>query len=369
MSTTVAVGDFQVSSTDETAEQMVEALTPHEDDKPTPHVVMDKGQPVEEKPKDGLSKAASDLGKAGAKAAAKARKEQAKAAPAEEEGEAEEQDGQEAAPETPKDRRGDPRFDPKARIAESRREAREAKERADRVEQEARELRTRLERLEREKQAPAQPQPAQERRSAPAADDAPREEDFESYPEFVRATARYEYAKAAEKAQREAHAHRAASEHVQRINSVVDGYRGAISKATDEDPDFADYVRPITDRLVPSFTLPADEPRNGWNWLADDLISSGESAPALLRYLAEHDDDLQRIAALSMPRAVTRELAKIETRLAAATTGTHAEREVSKAPPPVTPVTGSPTVASGQKYREGMSLDDYAKGWKPSPRR
>jgi hypothetical protein len=82
-------------------------------------------------------------------------------------------------------------------------------------------------------------------------------------------------------------------------------------------------------------------------------------------HFTEHPEDLQRIAALSTPRAVSREMAKLEARLEAATSGNSSKREdVSRAAPPVKPVTGKPYVSEGEEYRPGMSLDEYARIWR-----
>jgi hypothetical protein len=87
-------------------------------------------------------------------------------------------------------------------------------------------------------------------------------------------------------------------------------------------------------------------------------------------HLSEHPDELQRIAALTTPRAVSREMAKIEARLEAATTGDPSSKreEVSRAAPPVKPVAGKPYVTESGEYREGMTLDEYAKIWKKQNR-
>jgi len=361
MSSTVVAGDFTVTSSYESADSMVEALTPQEEAPDTPQVIKDGGKTVEaDDPKEGLSKAASELGKAGAKAAKAARKEAAKTETAE---------AEEKEPEKPRDTRGNPRHDPKARVEQATREAKEAKERALRHEQENRELRARVERLERGGGERLDGPPARTPEPT-AAPQEPRSEDYETYEEYVKAVARHEYRVASEEGARQAYAHYQAQQHVQKLNGVVEGYRTAYEKASTEEPGFADSVRHITDRLVPSFTLPNDAPRGPMNWLADDLLSYGESAPALLRYFRDNEAEIQRFAALSMPRAVTRELAKIEDRLTAATTGPSVERGVSKAPPPVTPVTGTPSIANNGAPRNGEDDDAWFRrnGVKPPKR-
>src|SRR5678815_1468849 len=72
----VIEGDgIRIESSEETAEQMIAAVTPKKDE-PTKFKAVKDGPPEkEEKPKSAISKAASDLGKRGGKAAAKARAE------------------------------------------------------------------------------------------------------------------------------------------------------------------------------------------------------------------------------------------------------------------------------------------------------
>jgi hypothetical protein len=114
--------------------------------------------------------------------------------------------------------------------------------------------------------------------------------------------------------------------------------------------------------LRAEFQLADGEQPTGENWITNELVFSPESAPALMLHFTAHPEELQRIAALPNPRAVSREMAKLEARLDAATTGASSKRDsdVSRAAPPVKPVTGKPYVTESG-YREGMSLDEYYK--------
>ena len=80
----------------------------------------------------------------------------------------------------------------------------------------------------------------------------------------------------------------------------------------------------------------------------------------MLIYLSEHPDQFQRIASLKTPRDVSREMAKIEARLEAATASTSSRPSVSKAKPPVRLVTGSPATATVEPSDES-SFDDHYK--------
>ncbi len=323
-----------------------------------------------------LSKAASELGKKGGAAAAKARAKADKAKEPETgeaaEAKASDQDAAEE-PEQPAEpekdaKKGNPRHDPQARVAQATREAAEARREAAEARREAAEARARLERLERDRQAretpAAAPQTAQDARTAPDADEEPREEDYESYKDFVKATATWQYRQEAREAQKQFYAHQAAAAAADKLDKTIGGFKDAVSKAG---PDFAASLSPEVSGLQPSFTLERGERPGPSNWIADEFLSAPERAPALMLYLSEHPQDFQRIAALSSPRAITRELAKLEVGLEAATAGTSAKPESSKANPPVRPVTGAPSVASGSGGpRPGETFDEwYVRTQKP----
>jgi len=155
----------------------------------------------------------------------------------------------------------------------------------------------------------------------------------------------------------------------------------ALERALDaKTAEFRKIAAPAVDRyseevlsLETDFQREARDPRepsSAPNWIANELVFSPEHAPALMLHFTEHPEELQRIAALSTPRAVSREMAKLEARLEAATAGDSARRDddVSRAAPPVRPVTGKPYVSEATEYRPGMSLDDYSKVWSKQTR-
>lgn len=375
---TVSVDGWDISGTDESASDMLEGLSgPDEAAINAPHIKVDRGQPVEaEEPKEGLSKAASELGKKGGEAAAKAKAKAAREAKKEAKADDGDEDdsvhragsertaGAEAKTEVSEEetesgatseaqepsKRGNPRHDPTARVAEATRQAKEARERAERAEREASEYRYRLEQAERAKQ------PAQEARPAPSEDAEPQEGDFENYSDYVKALARHEYKTAAREAQQQYQVHAQAAAHVQRVTQTADAFKAALAKAAESDPELHEKLAPEVMNLGPSFMLEPGVRPGPHNWIADDLLSAPDRAPGLMLYLSEHPAEFQRIAALSSPRAVTRELAILSVKLSdAATNGTSSERRVSKAKPPVTPLTGSPHTASDLPDDE----DDY----------
>ena len=158
--------------------------------------------------------------------------------------------------------------------------------------------------------------------------------------------------------------HAQASKFAGEVDTLVGGWTKALNDAYAEDEGFRDRVSPVIARLPLPTKLIRPDGQGGWvdvygrpshppdaaNWIADDLMSFPERARVLLPYFAEHPQELIRIADFKSPRAVTRELTLIESRLDA-TSGTPPETrsgskpEVSKAKPPVPPVTGSPRVS------------------------
>lgn len=357
MSTVVTVGGLTATSTTESAADMTTALSPSEPEAPEPRVVQDKGQPVDPE-KAEISKAASKLGEKGGEARAKALK--AKPIPekkADEAGRPEpspsedvEGDGEPSA-EHPSEveetaeqkdaKKGNPRHDPQARVAQATREAAELR-------REAAELKARLDRLERERTAPVEARDGQEQKQPAAREDVePEEGDFESYSDWVRAHAAWNRREWKREAAREQQARTVASKYAARIDGAVTGLKTAVDKATAADPEFMSKVSPEVMAFKPTFMLDRSTERpSAKNGIADYLLSAPESAPALMLHLTEHPDVLQRIAALPNSHAVTREMAILEAKLSdAATASTSAERQVSKAKPPVRLVTGSPHTA------------------------
>jgi hypothetical protein len=109
--------------------------------------------------------------------------------------------------------------------------------------------------------------------------------------------------------------------------------------------------------------LEKGEPRTFRNVIAETAFRAGDTAPALLRYFAEHDDEVDRLSELSPDaylRAVGRIEAKLESTEGAAPTERPAPKvEVSSAKPPVRPVTGSANAVPADDLGDDSSLDDH----------
>jgi hypothetical protein len=345
--TTATVGGFTVTSNSGISEAQLERdLKPKSD--------------------DAASRAGSELGKRGGKAAAEKRAAEKSDLKAEQtepddkpepvEAKAEPEEKSEAKAEEPEkppeEKKGDPRHDPKARMLEATRKEAEAK-RALAAEREARTaLEARLEALERS----GKPAPAEQPKRDPDAKPTP--DGFDSYEEYLDARDAYNRKSwEAETRQRS---------QAEQVDRAIGEQKRRFAEVTV--PNLEKYSEEVLS-LQTEFQIPEGAKPTGANWIANELFFSPESAPTLMLHLTEHPEELQRIAALTSPRAVSREMAKIEARLEAATTATSPEREdVSRAAPPVRPVTGKPYVTESDEWKPGMNLDDYSRIWNKQKR-
>lgn len=329
---TVESEGFKVTSNHETAEQLGANLN-------TP----------EEKPD--LSEAASELGKASAaKRAAETQDGNETAETDAKPKEVQDEAGNEAATKP----LGKPRDDPRARMLEATRKEAEAKREVARLAAE----------LERYRQAAKPAEPPAEKPKVPTGkprlnDILANEEDFnegiEKYFDERLQAARQEWHQEQEVRTR-------AEAHVRGVDSLIQKHRTALLKAAAENPVFDERAGPILLSLPPPTPLLADP--NQWgpgHIVSDEIIFSGEKGPALLLHFADHPDDLQRILALQSPDDVKIEMRLIARGLSAAPTAP-APVQVSKAKPPVRPVTGAPHTAESVPD-DGSSYEDHKRYW------
>lgn len=342
-----------ITSNTENTEQITETLKPEAAPEP-------EAEPEKERdPK--LSKAASKLGKAGGEAAAAKRAEAKAAEEAEAEGGTSEEDDIAAAEQAEKEGKlGKPRHDAKARMLQKAREAKSLKAEVERE----RTARQALERRLAEGTAPQKPKAAEATTDAPA---KPKAEDFDNYEDFVEARARFAANEEWEKREKASQEQAQFTARDNSIREAVTTFQSRFEEAAKADPAFTDKTRDLAGFLRPSFLLGKGEPRDQFTAIADEIITS-EQAPALMLHLSEHRDDLQRIASLGSPRAIAREMAKLEERLGAAPTSAPAPRgEVSKARPPIRPVAGTPYTAD-QVPGEEASYEDHKRYWNKQDR-
>lgn len=299
-----------------------------------------KGEAKDEKPD--LSKAASALGREGGKAAAEARKQRAESEPVPDVHGVDERAGdlEEKGEEVPEKPLGKPRDDPRARMLEATRQAAEAKRERDYY------------RALYEQARQGQPQAEPE---TPQLEKPPfKPEDFPEYEDYLSAREAWTLDRWRQQAAQEAEL----SGFANRIDSAVQDFHGRIQEAFGQ--EYESKISEEVRLLRPSFALSAGEPVGAENVVADEILSS-ERAPALMVYLSEHPEVFQRLATLPSPQAVQREMAKLEGRLEAATTATQPQlRSVSKAPPPVRPVTGTPMTSENELTGE-ESYDEHVR--------
>lgn len=364
--TTVSDGGLSVTSNSETSEQIKTALN--------------DGQEPEA---DGISKAAREMGRKGAQARW-SRAREIKPIPDKPKVEAKPESApegtpepREASPEAPEAKEakpaekplGKPRDDPRARMLEATRKEAEAKRAAAALQAERDALKAELDRV---RSVPA-PQERINWHPTVVSEDAPPDpKNFRSEAEYAQAYIDHRAAQqartivqaelqraaqAARQQQFEQEFHEMASKH-------VEGFKSAMDKQIKADPGFVEKLSPdvlgLSSSLEPSVqTISAD------NVIADEIILSGENAPALSLYLSEHPDEFQRLRALPTYQEVQVEMRILAKSLkGAATAGTVPKGEVSKAKPPVRPVTGSPhavTDLDEMAADENVSFADYAK--------
>ena len=349
---TVSVGDFEVTTNYSSPEELRASFGVDEKGEKLP-----EDQPSEE---EKAAEAARVLGKKGGEAAA-AKRAEAKAAEAETE---EEPPAAEPEKPTPQElaerRRGNPRYDAKAKVQLEIRERKAAEERAARAEAE-------LERMRAERATPkAEPKRAPDDDPEPVDTDPAYEGKYDKYLEDrSRWAARDEFRQQSRKAQAQAQAE-AMRQHFQvRATNFEKAYETALK----EDPELDEKLGDFGD-VVPTSVFVALHPGQTpklENHLAEEVFSDAENAHRWLLYFSGHPEEFGRLANLPNGRALLREMGRIEERWDAASTAT-APKPKSQAKPPVRPVTGTPFADEEEDLGQIEDLDTYVskrpKSWK-----
>lgn len=112
-------------------------------------------------------------------------------------------------------------------------------------------------------------------------------------------------------------------------------------------------VRPDFQEVLASTELQISQP-------VTELILESEVGPAVVLYLAENEDETERINGLSPARQLA-EIGKIEAKLASKATTKVEKKVVSKAPTPVKPVSGSAPVAKKSLDDPSLSAEEWIK--------
>lgn len=375
MTTTVAVDGWNVTA-DEPAEDMLAALTPPKDEDPQPRVTVQDGEPVPEDPDAKVKEAAAELGKRGGKAAAEARKAAEKEKPAAKEPEPEpEETAEQKAAADRKAREGNPRHDPKARIAQLAREKREVEAAAEQERRRAAALEARLAEIERKVAPPAAERPAEPQKAAGKLE-KPDPNNYETHDEYLDARDEYNRQKwdaEQQDRQRAAAVQQQAHAFVAHIQQVANTHAERVAQASESDPDFLSRVTPDVAAICPSIEMQPGEPLQASHIVADEIIRS-EKGPALMLHFSAHPDEFQRILALRTRTRDEIEEVKFEVRhvarsLGAATGATSPRTRVSQAPSPVRPPTGAPPTAADSDPAEGDSYDEHFRKMNAKERR
>jgi len=228
--------------------------------------------------------------------------------------------------ETPQKDYSKPRHSARARVEQATRQAKEERQRADAAERRSGEMEARLKALEQGQAGEQEP---------PVDPNAPNPDKYKTYEDYVKAMTQYTVKQEGQVRELQARA----GAYQRAIQQSVTSFQEKLQAAATKHPDFMERVSDEIMDLEPSFTLQGGRP-TVYNAIADEIFDLDDLAPMML-HLSEHPDVLQRLATLK-PRALVREMARLDASLSTATTGAPV-RAASRAKPPVSPVTGSPT--------------------------
>lgn len=335
----------------------------------------DKPAKAEKPAKLSPSDHARELGKRGGKAAAAARAEAkpeekpeklepgAKPAPAKEKsaGEEVEPDEPDEDDDAPLSKRAQRRVEVATRKqAEARREAAEAKQA---LERERARYEAELAEARRGRGDAKEPDPRR-RADGPqdprtASDGRPREEDFEKFSDYLDARDEYNRKEWERDHQRRQHAER----EVTNVQSYVQDFVKHVPKEmlSDLDPELVE--------MKPIWFLGDDEPIQIENLVATEILYLRDKAPAVLKHLSDHPEEIARLKGLRNHPDV-----RLEVQLLARTLGSRSDATAgdppdsgeqapkparSKANPPVRPVTGAPHVADGDPTPRPEEENDF----------
>jgi hypothetical protein len=174
-------------------------------------------------------------------------------------------------------------------------------------------------------------------------DPEPTEEQFEAYKDYVKAQSRWE-------ARQELKAFNAAQAEMQRrvvINGQMDQAKQAFSGRIKE-AGGQEFLDKLSEDVL---NIAADTP-------VGVAVRDSEMAPKLMQYLSDHPDELRALSGLH-PAHIFRAIGKIEGKLEGVAVTGNAPRvvAVSRAKPPVKPVTGMPAV--GNELSEDTPFEEF----------
>ena len=174
-------------------------------------------------------------------------------------------------------------------------------------------------------------------------DAEPTEEQFEAYKDYVKAQSRWE-------ARQELKAFNAAQAETQRrvtINGQMEQAKQAFSGKIKE-AGGQEFLDKLSEDVL---NIAADTP-------VGVAVRDSEMVPKLMQYLSDHPDELRALSGLH-PAHIFRAIGKIEGKLEGVAVTGNAPRvvAVSRAKPPVKPVTGMPSV--GNELSEDTPFEEF----------
>lgn len=281
------------------------------------------------------------------------------------------------------------RKDPKARIAQQSFDQREAERRAEAAEKRAEAAERRAQDLE-ARQRPAEPpapkpQPRQETYDDPN-DPEPNPEDLTKYADgqFDRKYLRDLGLWSGRQAQKQADYHRELSRRQEAAQQAEEAQRKALSErattfndkfqaAKKTNPAIEDQIHPKLLEAWPTSALPPDQRARPTfaNWVAEQVLYADHPAELLLHL--SNEQEAQRVATLLQTAgeaAAIRELATLDVRLGAAPPAAAAPKaELSHAKPPIQPLGSSPHRPDPYEVTEDMSVDEHIRRMNARDRR
>ena len=358
--TTVEVGNFRVSSNTESAEEIRGSL----------------GEP------EAISEAAAELGKKGGEASAAKRATEAKEAAKEAKAKpAEDGDEPDVSDDEPKSdpaanreseaTLGKPRHDPKARMLEATRKEAEAKRERDAARADADAARKERDELKAKVEAAKAPAKLAE---APAKDAKPVQDDpnFASYDEFVEALTDWKADQKHKEWEAKAEQTAKVKEYAKGIDEQLGRALAARKEYEKTDPAWFGKISEEVKTLAnnPSVARDPEEKLRADHIIADEIILADEKDPSkavgprLMLHLTDHPDEFQRLRALHTPTEIQVEMRILARSLnGAVTAGAVPKAQVSKASPPLRPVSGSPHTADRDELDDDAPLSEHVTRW------
>lgn len=174
-------------------------------------------------------------------------------------------------------------------------------------------------------------------------DGEPNPDSFETYVDYVKALAKWEYNQGEKAKEEKATKAKQEAEHAKVITTYAERAK-AFAKAHD---DFDEVIADVEDILAPPYVLQG--------------IAESENGPALAYELAKNPTEYARICKLP-PIAAARELGKIEAKLSASSEEKKSEtKTVTNAPKPVAPVGKGQAKVAKSITDPDVSFQDYVR--------